>query len=321
VLLFACLCSVTLALTEVEFQRSFTTWMHQHGKIYDASEFQTRYVAFKTNADFVASWDATSKGFEVELNTFADLTIAEFSSIYLGTKFEAKQAPSIELSNSAAPAADSVDWRTKGYVTAVKDQGQCGSCWSFSATGSTEGQWFHKSGTLTSLSEQELMDCSTSYGNKGCDGGLMDNAFKYIMKSGLVSEASYPYTAKNGKCSATGKTVVAHLTGYKDVTKSSETALTAAITSIGPVSVAIDASHSSFQLYKSGVYYEAKCSSSALDHGVLAVGFGSTTSPAADYYIVKNSWGTVWGMSGYINMSRNKNNNCGIATMASYPIA
>jgi len=148
----------------------------------------------------------------------------------------------------------------------------------------------------------------------------MDDAFKYIIKSGSVLESVYPYTAKDGKCNLAGKNAVAKLTSYKDVTPAKdETALTTAITSIGPISVAIDASHSSFQLYKTGVYYEASCSSTSLDHGVLAVGYGTTGT--SDYYIVKNSWGTVWGMQGYINMSRNKKNNCGIATMASYPIA
>jgi len=322
-LLFTCLFSVALsALTQEEYQTLFTEWMHAQGKTYEATEFQARFAAFQGNADFVNSWDANAKGFEVELNKFADMTIEEFASIYLGTKYEtAKNFARANLPiNPNAPKADTVDWRAKGYVTPIKDQGQCGSCWSFSTTGSTEGAWFKKSGSLVSLSEQQLVDCSTSFGNQGCNGGLMDDGFKYIIKNGEVSEESYPYTAKDGKCDLTGKTVVAHLTSYKDVTpKQDEGALTTAITNIGPISVAIDANHQSFQLYKTGVYYEPSCSATRLDHGVLAVGLGS--DGASDYYIVKNSWGTVWGSEGYIQMSRGKKNNCGIATMASYPIA
>jgi len=148
----------------------------------------------------------------------------------------------------------------------------------------------------------------------------MDDAFQYIITNdGIDSESSYPYTAETGTCHFSAANVDAHLVSYKDVTSGSETALTTDVAQRGPVSVAIDASHSSFQFYSGGVYYEPACSSTSLDHGVLAVGYGTSGSSA--YYIVKNSWGTDWGMSGYIWMSRNRNNNCGIATMASFPCA
>jgi cathepsin L len=147
----------------------------------------------------------------------------------------------------------------------------------------------------------------------------MDNAFKYIIaNNGIDTEASYPYTAQDGSCHYSASNIGATLSSYQDIPQGSESSLTNAIGTVGPVSVAIDASHSSFQFYRSGVYYEPACSTTELDHGVLAVGYGSST---ADYYIVKNSWGTTWGMQGYILMSRNRNNNCGIATSASYPVA
>jgi len=160
-----------------------------------------------------------------------------------------------------------------------------------------------------------LVDCSGSYGNYGCDGGLMDSAFQYIIAvKGLDTEATYKYTARDGTCKFNPANIGASITGYKDVQAQSEPALQQAITR-QPISVAIDASHSSFQFYQSGVYYEPSCSPTQLDHGVLAVGFNTD----AGYYIVKNSWGTSWGNQGYIWMSLGKNNNCGIATMSSFP--
>jgi len=175
-----------------------------------------------------------------------------------------------------------------------------------------------KKGSLVSLSEQNLVDCSSAQGNMGCDGGLMDSAFDYIISNqGIDTESSYKYTARDGSCKFNKANIGSTMSSYKDIQSKSEPSLQSAIVQ-QPVSVAIDAAHSSFQFYSSGVYYEKACSQTSLDHGVLAVGYG--TQSGSDYYIVKNSWGTSWGNQGYILMSRNKNNNCGIATMSSYPL-
>jgi len=251
------------------------------------------------------------------MNKFGDLTLEEYKAIYLTLNVNVTDQEVTDTMYYPPPTADDVDWRTKGAVTGVKDQGQCGSCWAFSSTGSIEGAYFLAKGELLSSSEQQLVDCSGSYGNYGCDGGLMDSAFDYIIKSskGLEGEDDYPYTAKDGSCKFNAGKIKTTITGHKSVAKGNENDLQSAIMKT-PVSVAIDAGHSSFQFYHSGVYNEAACSASQLDHGVLAVGYG--TSSAA-YYIVKNSWGTGWGAQGYILMSRNRNNNCSIATMSSYP--
>jgi len=308
------------SFSEQQYQDAFTQWMHEHNRVYASHEFFHRYNAFKWNMDYVEQWNSKNSETVLGLTNMADLSNEEYQKIYLGTHIDLTGVYTIAVEEPiTVPVADTVDWRTSGAVTPVKNQGQCGSCWSFSSTGAIEGISKIKRGTLTSVSEQNLMDCSTSYGNQGCNGGLMTSAFKYVAANGGIdTEASYPYTAKNGQCHFTTANIGATITSYKTVTSGSESALVTAINT-QPVSVAIDASHNSFQLYKSGIYYESACSSSRLDHGVLAVGYGSNGGTNGDYFIVKNSWGTTWGTAGYIQMARNRSNNCGIATQAAYP--
>jgi len=299
--------------------------MQKFGKTYSADEFQTRYTIFKGNMDYVRDWNALGSETVLGLNIMADLSNAEYQKIYLGTKVDATERLRAAVGAKAEPTVSynaTVDWRSKGIITPIKDQGDCGSCWSFSTTGSVEGAHAQATGNLVSLSEQNLMDCSTSFGNEGCNGGLMDYAFQYIIKNGGIdTEASYPYQGVDGTCKYNAANSGATISSYQDVTSGSETALATAVLQ-QPVSVAIDASHSSFQLYVSGVYYDFLCSSTRLDHGVLAVGFGvyHGSIETRNYWIVKNSWGTSWGMTGYIYMSKDRHNNCGIATTASYPI-
>jgi C1A family cysteine protease len=219
------------------------------------------------------------------------------------------------ISNTTVPT--SLDWRTssgnpKGIVavTGVKNQEQCGSCWSFSASGATEGAWAISGKSLTSLSEQQLVDCSSSYGNNGCGGGDMDAAFQYIIKNGLCTEASYPYKAVDEKCKTCSP--VAHLDGYIDI--SDEAGILTQIQN-GPVSVGIEADQAVFQFYSGGVLDDPSCGTN-LDHGVLAVGYGNMNGK--DYWIVKNSWGASWGMNGYVLIARGKDM-CGISQMASRP--
>ncbi|XP_078093330.1 cathepsin L.1 [Mustelus asterias] len=303
-------------------------WRKRFGKSY----FSPEEVAHRKEI-WLANWKMVMKhnvladqGFftyRLGMNIFADLKNEEYKKVVLGNCLRnttaTKFTPDTSLSFKNISFPDRVDWRDKGYVTRVKDQQQCGSCWAFSATGSLEGQHFRKTGNLISLSEQQLVDCSTDYGNEGCDGGLMDYAFNYIIANrGVDTEESYPYTAEDGPCKFNPETVGATCNGYIVLPRGSEDYLQMAVAKNGPISVGIDAGLPSFQLYSSGVYDEPLCNSEDLDHGVLVVGYG--TLYGSDYWLVKNSWGTSWGDEGYIYMSRNKDNQCGIASLASFPL-
>lgn len=311
----------------------------RYNKTYeDESEDNYRFKVFLTNKHKIAKHNQRQANglhsFTLGINKYADMTHQEFVRIMNGYRPHLRKP--YELTNEQHQDVHqerrtleepfelpkSVDWRQHGYVTPVKDQGHCGSCWAFSSTGALEGQHFKRTGDLISLSEQNLVDCSRKYGNMGCDGGLMDNAFKYIRDNhGVDTENSYPYEAHDDKCRFKNKTVGADDKGYVDIPSGNEAKLTKAIAMKGPVSVAIDASQESFRLYDGGVYDEPNCGNSPdnLDHGVLVVGYG--TDPVhGDYYLVKNSWSETWGQSGYIKMARNKDNQCGIATSAVYPV-
>eukprot|EP00731_Ephydatia_muelleri_P027451 Em0019g324a len=317
------LAAVVTLVTAFDFPEQWQEWKQTHGKTYHCElEELRRHIIWQANKKHVDEHNQHVDvfGYTLAMNVFGDLESSEFKKMYNGFRPELKRGKAARVfsatGNVKLPAT--VDWRDKGVVTDVKNQGQCGSCWAFSTTGSLEGQHALKTGNLVSLSEQQLVDCSTSYGNNGCNGGLMDNAFSYIQSNGGDdTESSYPYEARDDVCRFDPSNVGATDTGFVDVTSGDESALQAAVANVGPISIAIDASHTSFQLYSSGVYNEPACSSTQLDHGVLAIGYG--TDSGSDYWLVKNSWGTSWGQEGYIWMSRNDGNQCGIASMASYP--
>jgi len=331
ILIFAILGCVGVASAVSLFSLAQDEWdlfKMTHSKKYENDiEERFRMKIYLENRHKIAKHNKESEthGYTLAMNKYGDLLSHEFAKTVNGFRRDLRNtsrhtlvgATFIKPENVQIP--DTMDWRTKGAVTPVKDQGQCGSCWSFSATGALEGQHFRATQKLVSLSEQNLIDCSGKYGNEGCNGGLMDNAFSYIKDNqGIDTEKTYPYEAQDDKCRYKATDKGADDKGFVDVEEGNEEKLKEAIATVGPVSVAIDASHESFQFYSKGVYFEKTCSNQDLDHGVLAVGYG--TEDGKDYWLVKNSWGTGWGDGGYIKMTRNHHNQCGIATSASYPL-
>jgi len=311
----------------------FQSWATLHQKKYESETVQTlRTMVWLDNVEYINQLNAESDGsVTYGVNKFTDLTHEEFKELMLAPitqdqteMLRSQGSTHIPLPENIA-VAESVDWREKGAVTAVKNQGHCGSCYSFSTTGSLEGQWFRKTGQLISLSEQQIMDCSWNYGNNGCNGGMFDRAFSYIIaQQGLDTEASYPYAmAESHECKFKADKVGATVVGYAYTESENEDSLKDAVGTKGPVAIAINAGQRSFQHYSFGIYDDPECDSS-LNHGVLAVGYGTHQSipgyHGKEYWWVKNSWGKEWGDDGYIKMRRNKNNQCGISSYASYPL-
>jgi len=320
----------SISMARVVLQE-WETFKAHHGKKYSTkAEDNFRMKVWQENTYTIsarnAKFHANETTYKLKMNHFGDLLPHEFRTHVNGYKrslrsLTARRAPQHPLPPADLELPKHVDWRAKGVVTPVKDQGMCGSCWAFSATGALEGQHARTAGKLVSLSEQNLVDCSTAYGNNGCNGGLMDNAFRYIRDNGGIdTETGYPYHARDENCTFHKSDIGAEDTGFIDIPSGNEHALKAALATVGPVSVAIDASNPSFQFYHHGVYFEENCSPDNLDHGVLAVGYNTAKKSGKDYWIVKNSWSEKWGLDGYIHMARNKDNNCGIASAASYPL-
>jgi C1A family cysteine protease len=324
--LFVSVSSFIHPLHHYEF--AFRNWMQQHNVVSTNLTHYTHMLSnYAANDDLIESHNQLKDiPYVLGHNKFSHLNTEEFSMVLNTNKYfeydtsvyddDTTSDDDNALFDDYLSVEDvylplSVDWTTQGAVTGVKDQGNCGSCWSFSATGALEGAYKIKYGTLISFSEQNLVSCDNI--DSACNGGLMDNAFTWTMRNGgLCTESGYPYTSgttgQKGTCMTTcSKNVNVAPRSYTDVQKNSDSALMTAIAK-QPVSIAIQANQPDFQLYKSGVL-TGNCGTN-LDHGVLAVGYGTWTD-GTDYYKVKNSWGTGWGMGGYILIQRGKNQQCG----------
>ncbi|KAF8029332.1 hypothetical protein BT93_E1887 [Corymbia citriodora subsp. variegata] len=314
-------------LEEEHLLKQHEEWMAIHGRVYkDAADRAKRYEIFKENVKRINAFNnGKDVGYKLAVNKFTDLTNEEFRASHTGYKrrptgvLSFGGAKPFQYANfTAIPAA--LDWRTKKAVTPVKDQGGCGSCWAFSAVAAMEGITMIKKGKLVPLSEQELVDCDNNDG--GCSGGLMDRAFEFIISNGgLATEADYPYQANDGTCNtAKMANPAASITGYQDVPANNAKALLQAVAN-QPVSVAIEGGGFDFQFYSSGVF-SGSCGT-RINHAVTAVGYGKT-SGGTKYWLLKNSWGTGWGESGYMRIQKDVSSKaglCGLATEASYPTA
>lgn len=333
--LFGFYASIVWASENVQnYEKMFEKWIGDfHIHFRDEIHRDHMFHNWVDNHLFIEKSNQHENTFELGHNQFSGMNETEYMQWVRGVENDKINVFGVNIIaenvSMFATLPASIDWTVKGAVTPVKDQGQCGSCWSFSTTGALEGAYAIKYGKLSSFSEQQLVDCDT-FGNggkdHGCNGGLMDNAFSWIAKNnGLCSEVDYPYVSGTTKTSGTCVKTCRNIDGsdvvkYVDVQPASDLAMMTALAQ-QPVSVAIEADQREFQLYKSGVFTGA-CGTN-LDHGVLAVGYG--TEAGVDYYKIKNSWSATWGEKGYIRIGRGTNYNggkgqCGVLLQASYPV-
>lgn len=321
---FVCLLVVAMTVCahvheRVYYEEKFFNYMKSHKiKAKGGKHFVDMLRNFADNVDTIERHNSEKYSYTLGLTRFAHLSNAEYRE-FLKLKEVKSRAKAQTVHKKTGDVPDSKDWTKEGAVTDVKDQGQCGSCWAFSTTGSLEGALFLKSGRLEPLSEQQFVDCDDV--DSGCNGGLMDQAFQWAHDNGGVArELDYPYKAVDGTCDTKVKSIPAAAPqSFTDVEPDSDDAMTSALAQ-QPVSIAIDAGRLTFQLYNTGVYDDPYCGT-RLDHGVLAVGYG--TQNGKDFYKVKNSWGQYWGDHGYILMARggdvNEKGQCGMLQMGSYP--
>lgn len=317
------LCTSVLSIADRHWA-DFSNFQFKFNKRYESlEELKNRFEIFKENAIEIYNHNKNeNKTFTLGINQFTDLTRDEFIYNYVNglNNYQSYGCNKYTVSSNVLLPTE-IDWRQKGAVSSVKDQGQCGSCWTFSSTGAIEGAWAVTKGQLLDLSEQQLVDCAKGikYGSHGCNGGQMEGAFKYVIENGQCSEDSYSYTASDGKSCEKCQPVITMNSCY-DVNPNDQLSLKSAVLK-QPVSVAIEADSFYFQSYSSGVLTSDKCGTE-LDHGVLVVGYG--TENGDDYWLVKNSWGTSWGDKGYVKIGRSDSQNdpgiCGIAMQPSFPV-
>ncbi|KAL0908398.1 hypothetical protein M5K25_022892 [Dendrobium thyrsiflorum] len=298
----------------------FGRFAHRYGKSYrSVEEIRRRFGIFVENLQLIRSNNRKGFQYTLGINQFADLTWEEFRATKLGASqnCSATLKGNHKLTDAALP--ETKDWREQGIVSSVKDQGHCGSCWTFSTTGALEAAYTQLTGKEISLSEQQLVDCASAFNNFGCNGGLPSQAFEYIKyNGGLDTEETYPYRGANGICNFEPENVGVKVIDSVNITLGAEDELKHAVGVVRPVSVAFEVV-TGFRFYKKGVYTSDTCGKSPLDvnHAVLAVGYG--VEDDISYWLIKNSWGSDWGDNGYFKMEFGKNM-CGVATCASYPI-
>ncbi|XP_037624554.1 pro-cathepsin H [Sebastes umbrosus] len=298
----------------------FKSWMTQHNRVYSVQEYNERLQIFSENKRKIDRHNEGNHTFTMRLNQFSDMTFSEFRKSFLWSEPQNCSATKGNHLSSDGPYPDSIDWRKKGnYVTDVKNQGPCGSCWTFSTTGCLESVTAIATGKLVPLSEQQLVDCANDFNNHGCNGGLPSQAFEYIMyNKGLMTEKDYPYTAFGAVCVYKPELAAAFVKEVVNITAYDEMGMVDAVATRNPVSLAFEVT-SDFMQYSQGVYTSTEChqTTDKVNHAVLAVGYGQENG--TPYWIVKNSWGSSWGTGGYFFIERGKNM-CGLAACSSFPV-
>jgi cathepsin L len=319
---------------EKEAEFLWNNYTSSFNKCYPELEKAKRKSIFLKNYQLVNELnnDYTRKGldFRCEINRFADLTPEEFFSEFAKLKLSSASPPHKNLHTKGCGTIEAsystiekhsfgIDWREQGAVTEVIDQGNCGSCWAFSTTSAIEGQLFIKTGKLTELSTQNILDCIKTNISNGCDGGLMTDGFEWVKHNGIMAAQDYDYEFQSGECRFDKYKEIKHqLMGFKEIPIGSEIDLEDAVYNIGPIAAGIHASHPSLMFYQQGVWFESDCDPELIDHAILIVGIGRTAK-GEEYWIIKNTWSKDWGESGYFRMLKNGMNLCGIASIASYP--
>lgn len=331
-LLFSLFVSNAVSQTQIQSMddeyhwNQFSLFQEKFHKFYeDDFELETRYNIFKENlVNINRHNNEPNQNFTLGVNQFSDLRQDEYKRTYVsGFGGELGGYGCKAFSSAATGAPVSVDWRAKGVVNPVRDQGQCGSCWAFATTANAESVWAIYSGQLLDLSEELLVDCASGVGyyNLGCNGGQPDSAFKYMINNGQCLESSYPYVAGTtktaGSCHSCTKTS-AHFSACYDVAPKDQVSLKGAV-SKQPVTIAIEADTFYFQSYAGGILDSTKCGTS-LDHAVEIVGYGEDNGKK--YWNVRNSWGSSWGENGYVRILRSDSTSdvgiCGVAAEPSF---
>mmetsp|Transcript_3837 Transcript_3837/g.3630 ORF Transcript_3837/g.3630 Transcript_3837/m.3630 type:complete len:327 (+) Transcript_3837:194-1174(+) len=307
------------ALQQIDLEnQEFLNFISNYNKDYKTpEEYKTRLGIFLTNLAYIKFHNSLGNSYLLGVNQFSDLTHEEFQRFMTPIKYEIITEENQEQEASYGDIPQQVDWRTKGAVTPVKNQLQCACGWAFAATGAIEGIWFINNNKLLSLSEQELLDCSTSFGTNGCSGGLASQAFKFVIANGITSETNYPYKGVKGKCNTSKQSQsLAKITSYETVPPNSPNSLMA-IVAQWPVTVVVESNQAAWQFYRTGIITD-NCGVN-LDNSVLIVGYDNTNNPP--YWIVKNSWGASWGENGYIRIAISSGSGiCGINMVPTYTI-
>ncbi|XP_057643581.1 cathepsin Q-like [Chionomys nivalis] len=300
-------------------------WKMLYEKSYSLEEEALRRTVWEKNMKMIKLHNVENglgkNGYTMKMNAFGDMTDEEFKKMVVGFPMQTHKRGKGIWKRSLSGLPKFVDWRKEGYVTPVRKQGRCGSCWAFAAAGAIEGQMYKKTGKLIPLSVQNLVDCSKPHGNNGCAWGHIYTAFQYVLHNGGVeAEATYPYKGKGGPCRYNPQNVAAKIREYVTLPED-EDILMDAVATQGPIAAGMHV-YKSFSFYNEGIYHEPNCSSIAVNHGVLVVGYGfeGNETDGNNYWLIKNSWGQSWGMNGYMKIAKDRNNHCGIASYAHYPL-